>query len=151
MKTLLLDPPLVTPQVFWLASIGQVRLGTNLHSEWCIGVGEWNTVLSKPEDMMPLLPLLEMDRLKFYGHLYKVAQDHAELAGIVQSFPEALLLRFSFESSVSDYWPMKAIDWIKATGKVTPDVRESLSAMLNKSWVPQRLRQRVEMLVKHSE
>ncbi|MGA4240007.1 hypothetical protein ACI2TX_24825 [Ralstonia nicotianae] len=151
MKMLLIDPPLMAPKVVWLASIGQVRLGAHLHSEWCIGVGERNTVLSKPEDMMPLLPLLEMDRVRFYGHLYKVAQDHAELAGIVQSFPEALLLRFSFESSVSDYWPMKAIDWIKAAGKITPDVRESLSTMLNKSWVPQRLRQRVEMLVKNSE
>lgn len=114
-------------------------------------MGERTIPLSKPEDMMPLLPLLELNRRQFYEHLHRVAEDHAELLGGAQSFPETLLLRFAFESSVSDYWPMKAIEWLEDVHKIEPDVRESLRVMLSKTWVTQRLMQHVAVLIKRSE
>ncbi|MHA6884530.1 hypothetical protein [Ralstonia pseudosolanacearum] len=150
MRALLLVPSSATFPV-WVAQIGQMTLGANLQGGWCIGMGERTILLSKPEDMMPLLPLLELNRERFYEHLHRVAEDHAELLGVMQSFPETLLLRFAFESSVSDYWPMKAIEWIETVHKIEPDVRESLRAMLSKTWVTQRLRQYVAVLIKRSE
>ncbi|WP_459204090.1 hypothetical protein ACQVRV_20925 (plasmid) [Ralstonia pseudosolanacearum] len=150
MRALLLVPPVATLPV-WVAQIGQRRLGANLQGGWCIGVGELTIPLSKPEDMMPLLPLLELNREKFYEHLHRVAEDHVEILGGAQSFPETLLLRFAFESSVSEYWPMKAIEWLEGVHKIEPDVRESLRLMLSKTLVTQRLRQRVAVLIKRSE
>lgn len=147
MRTQLLFPPLATLPVVWLALIGQVRLGFHVQDGWCIDVGGHATVLSKADDMMPLLPLLEVGRVQFYEHLHNVGQNCIELAGIVQSFPVALLLKFSFESSVSDYWPMKAMDWLEVSGRIAPDICESLRAMLSKSWATQRLRHRAAAII----
>ncbi|WP_081026152.1 hypothetical protein [Ralstonia solanacearum] len=147
MRTQLLFPPLATLPVVWLTAIGQVRLGFHVQDGWCIDVGGHATVLSKADDMMPLLPLLEVGRVQFCEHLHNVGKNRIELAGIVQSFPDALLLKFAFESSVSDYWPMKAMDWLEASGKIAPDIRESLRAMLKKNWTTQRLRHRAEEII----
>lgn len=110
-------------------------------------MGGQTIVLSNTDDMMPLLPLLEVGRVQFYEHLHNVGQNCIEIAGIVQSFPDALLLKFAFESSVSNYWPMKAMDWLETSGKIAPDIRESLRAMLKKSWTTQRLRHRAEEML----
>lgn len=148
MRTQLLFPPLAELPVVWLATIGRVRLGIHLPDGWCIDVGGKIVVLSNADDMMPLLPLLEVGRVQFYEHLLNVGQNRIELAGIVQSFPDALLLKFAFESSVSDYWPMKAMDWLDVSGRIDPDICESMRAMLRKSWATQRLRHRAEAIIK---
>ncbi|MCL9845573.1 hypothetical protein [Ralstonia solanacearum] len=148
MRTQLLFPPLATLPVVWLAVIGQVRLVFHVQDGWCIEVGGHATVLSKADDTMPLLPLLEVDRVQFYEHLHNVGKNSIEFAGIVQSFPGVLLLKFALESSVSDYWPMKAMGWLEVSGRIAPDIRESLRVMLSKSWATQRLRHRVEAIIK---
>ncbi|WP_080727883.1 hypothetical protein [Ralstonia solanacearum] len=148
MRTQLLFPPLATLPVVWLALIGQVRLGFHVQDGWCIDVGGHATVLSKADDMMPLLPLLEIGRVRFYDYLNNVGENRIELAGIVRSFPDALLVKFAFESSVSDYWPMKAMDWLDVSGRITTEICESMRAMLRKSWATQRLRHRAEAIIK---
>ncbi|WP_206957403.1 hypothetical protein [Trinickia acidisoli] len=105
-------------------------------------------MLSKQEDVMPLLPLLEMGRVQFYEYLHRLAQTRTELAEAPQSFPAILLLKFAFESSVSDYWPLKALDWLDAGATVDSEIGESLRTLLSRPWVTQRLRQRAERAVK---
>lgn len=148
MKAKLLFPPFFEPPTAWLVSIGNIRLGVHLLDGWCIEVRGQARVLSRSDDMMHLLPLLEMGRVQFYEYLYRVAQGRSELKEIPSSFPAILLLRFALESSVSDYWPLKALDWIEAETTVDSKIREDLRTLLSKPWVSQRLKQRVERALK---
>src|SRR5438445_6979561 len=112
MKTQMIFPPRVELQNTWLVNIGQIELGVGPTGEWCFRVGQRMVTISKPDDTMPLLPLLETGRAVFYDHVSRGVQVRPELAEAVRSFPEVLLLKFAFESSVSDYWPLKAMDWL---------------------------------------
>ncbi|WP_080409828.1 hypothetical protein [Burkholderia ubonensis] len=151
MKAQLLFPPLIDASVLWLASIGQVTLGVHLQKGWCLHLGAKTIFLSSPADMMPLLPLLEVGRVQFFDHLTRVGQWRSEYASAIPAFPEILLLRFAFESSVSEYWPSKAIDWLDGEPMLARELRESLRALLSQGWLPQRLRQRAQVVLKHSE
>ncbi|KVD40577.1 hypothetical protein WS61_20465 [Burkholderia sp. ABCPW 11] len=54
------------------------------------------------------------------------------------------MLRFAFESSFSEYWPLKALDWIDGEQAIDPKVRESLRRMSEQRWVTQKLKQIVK-------
>lgn len=142
-----IPPPFELPMV-WLVDIGNIRLGVHQQDGWCIDIEGRTKVLSKQEDVMPLLPLLEIGRVQFYEHLRRVAQTRIELADALQSFPAILLLKFALESSVSDYWPLKALDWIDAETTVDREIGESLQTLLSRPWVTQRLKQRAERVMK---
>lgn len=103
--------------------------------------------ISKPDDTMPLLPLLEIGRAVFYDHMSRAVQVCPELADATRSFPEMLLLKFAFESSVSDYWPLKAMDWLDLNVALVSELRGTLRTLLLQSWATQRLRQRVDTVV----
>lgn len=150
MRAKLLIPPSFEFPIVWLADIGKVRLGVHLQDGWCIDMAGRRRVLSEVNDVMPLLPLLEMSRAQFYGHLRHLAQTTAELAEAYQSFPDILLLRFAFESSVSDYWPHKALDWLDAGTTLDWQIGESLRTLLSRPWVTQRLKQRAETALKRA-
>jgi len=150
MNITLLDPPIFELPFTWLASIGNLRLGIRQRDEWCTDIRGKTTILSNPADMMPLLPLLEIGKTAFYEHLSHVEQTYADLSNASQSFPAVFLLRFAFESSVSDYWPLKAIDWLDADGTIEPTLRESLRDMLSKPWLTQHLKHRVERVTKRT-
>ena len=98
--------------------------------------------------MMPLLPLLELDRGQFYEYLHRIVQNRFDLKEIILSFPETLLLEFAFESSVSEYWPLKALDWLASEATVDSRIYVGLKALLYKPWATQRLKQRIGKIVK---
>jgi hypothetical protein len=133
----------------WLASIGSVRLGVHLQDGWCLNMRGQTRLLSKSEDMMPLLPLLEIGREQFYAHLYRVAQAVPELKEVSLSFPSILLLIFAFESSASDYWPLKALDWFDNEVSIDSKSHESLQFLLSQPKITQRLKQRVEKSIRY--
>ncbi len=147
MKTQMIFPPRVEHQNTWLVNMGQIELGVGPRGEWCFRVGQRMQTISKPDDTMPLLPLLETGRAAFYAHVCRSVQDSPELAEAACSFPEALLLKFAFESSVSDYWPLKAMDWLDLNSDLVSELRGALRALLSQGWVTQRLRQRVNSVV----
>jgi hypothetical protein len=147
MKTQMVFPPRVELQNTWLVNIGQIELGVGSRGQWCFRVGQRMETISKPDDTMPLLPLLETGRAAFYAHVSSSVQDRPELAEAARSFPEVLLLRFAFESSVSDYWPLKAMDWLDLNLDLVSELRGALRALLSQGWVTQRLRQRVNSVV----
>lgn len=144
MRVKLLIPPSFELPILWLAGIGIIRLGVHLRDGWCIDVEGRTKALSQQEDAMPLLPLLEIGRATFYEYLHRVAEIRNELADAIQSFPATFLLKFAFESSVSEYWPLKALDWVNAEAAVDPEIGESLQKLLSRPWVTQRLKQRAE-------
>lgn len=148
MRAKLLIPPFFELPLVWLADIGKVRLGVHVQDGWCIDIAGRTRALSESEDVMPLLPLLEISRAQFYDYLRHLAQTTTELAEAAQSFPDILLLRFAFESSVSDYWPHKALDWLDTDTALDPQIGESLRTLLSRQWVTQRLRQRAEKALK---
>ena len=150
MRATFLIPPLFEPPIAWVANLGNVRLGVHLQGEWCVEIGGRTRVLSRPDDTMPLLPLLEMSRTEFYECLHRIAQTTVELVDVPTSFPSDLLLRFALDSSVSEYWPLMALDWIDAETTVGSQIRESLQSLLSKPWLTQRLKQRAEMVVKRN-
>ncbi|WP_081488760.1 hypothetical protein [Cupriavidus basilensis] len=147
MKTQMIFPPLVELQNTWLVNIGQIKLGVGPTGEWCFRVGQRMVTISKPDDTMPLLPLLEIGRTEFYDHVRRGVQVRPELAEAVRSFPEVLLLKFAFESSVSDYWPLKAMDWLDLNSDLVSELRGELRTLQSQGWVAQRLRQRVDAAV----
>lgn len=147
MKTRMIFPPRVEHQNIWLVSIGRIELGVGLRGEWCFRVGQRLVTISKPDDTMPLLPLLETGRTAFYDHVSRAVQVRPELAEAARSFPEVLLLEFAFESSVSDYWPLKAMDWLDLNSVLVSELRGTLRTLLSRGWATQRLRQRVDTVV----
>jgi hypothetical protein len=150
MRAKLFIPPSFELPNVWLAGIGKVRLGVHLKDGWCIDIAGRTRALSEPEDVMPLLPLLEMSRAQFYEHVRHLAHTTPELAKATQSFPDVLLLRFAFESSVSDYWPHKALDWLDTDTALDPQIGDSLRALLGRPWATERLKQRAEQALKRA-
>lgn len=150
MNVQLLLPPQTESSAIWLANIGQVKLGVDFQNGWRLFAGGHTTGIVNPADTMPLLPLLETGRGRFYQHLQDVAQVQSSIASILLSFPEGLLVRFALESSVSDYWPLKALDWLDVQPTLYVEVSGSLTSLLDCAWATQRLRQRVVATVRRA-
>ncbi|AJC21060.1 hypothetical protein [Pandoraea pulmonicola] len=148
MKVELLFPPLEEDSIFWFVKIGKLKIGIINKNVWCLGLGD---VVRSPldfEDMMPLLPLLEVSRRGFIEYFERVGRLRPEIAGMIQTFPETLLLKFACEKSVSDYWPSRAIEWINAEPILAEKLSKSLFDLLKQGWLPQRLRQQVSEVVR---
>ncbi len=95
-----------------------------------------------------MLPLLELSRSIFYCHLEKVAQAVPDLPGT--AFPEMLLIKCAFETSVSDYWPQKAMDWLDAGANIPEELQHSLRVLTKQRWASQRLRHRAMSILRKS-
>lgn len=146
MNAELLFPPQIDHASCWLLAINKVRIGIHPQEHWCIDVAGKMMSLKSTDDMMPLLPILDVGRRPFFEHLDRVAKWCPELEAWVNAFPEELLLKFALERSVSDYWPSKALDWACAEPALKATLRESLKVVLTQRWLSQRFRQRVELV-----
>ncbi|WP_175818884.1 hypothetical protein [Burkholderia sp. BCC0419] len=144
MKVELLFPPILENSSVWIVRVGNVQLGINFGHRWCINTGGEGRLIQTPNDMMPMLPLLEIGRGDFYEHLLHIESSWGKLLELTESFPESLLLRFAFDSSFSDYWPIKALDWLDNESSIDSEVMESLRRISGQRWVSQNLRQRVK-------
>lgn len=133
--------PSDSESILWLIAVGQVKLGIDATCGWCLQLGSRVVMLKTRDDMVPLLPLLEMGRAQFFAHIVNVMKQHPKY--IVFVFPEVFLLQCAFETSVSDYWPNKAIDWLDADSSILEELRESLLSLMHQRWVGQRLKQRI--------
>jgi len=138
--------PSFSESILWLIAIGQIKLGIDATSGWCFQLGTRVIMLKTRDDMIPLLPLLEMGKTKFFAHLVNISEQYPKYAVFV--FPEELLLKCAFETSVSDYWPNKAIDWLESDSGVSEELRESLKLIMHQRWVGQRLKQRIARRLK---
>lgn len=135
----------------WFVEIGQAKLGLSIQSEWALRLRDETRVIVEPQDMIFLLPLLEMGRQSIYSHLQVIANDTPDIAPRVMSFPETLLLRCAFETSVSDYWPLKGIEWLDSCPNLVSQLEDVLCDLQTRSWATQILKQKVKSTLKRRQ
>lgn len=129
----------------WIVEKDGVRLGLSHESGWVLRIRDQTRSIIEPQDLMFVLPLLEAGRPTIYSHLHAIAQEHPDIGLRVLEFPEILLLRCAFETSVSDYWPLKAIEWLDSHPSMISKLRGELDDLLQHSWATQRLKHKVKL------
>ncbi|MBB4223936.1 hypothetical protein [Variovorax guangxiensis] len=132
----------------WIMEIGQIKFGPAPQSGWHIQLRGNMRAIENPNDMIPLLPILEMDRDLIYSHLESVSKNSPKISSRVMEFPETLLLQCAFETSVSDYWPLKGLKWLKSAPNLSRHFEEILSALQKRSWATQALKQEIKSIQK---
>jgi hypothetical protein len=136
--------------IVWLVEIGQVKLGISTDSDWKIALRGEVRLLSDPKDIAMLLPLLEVGRQKFYEQLAEVSKCQPDLH-VLTSFPETMLLKCALELSVSDYWPLKGLEWLESTPQLIDSFKETLSELQKRSWATQPLKHKIRFVLKRGK
>jgi hypothetical protein len=135
----------------WIFSNNGIKLGISSQCEWVIYLRNAVYFLKKPEDMIFLLPILEMGRVEFYTHVEYVLHNNLKLIASANFFPESLLLHCSFELSSSDYWPLKGLDWLEAMPNPFDNFEVVLCDLHNRTGSSQMLKQRILRFFKKSQ
>lgn len=97
----------------WVVNVGRVHVGVDSAGTWFIDLNQNVHTVKLPRDTMPLLPILELDRDNFFDDLKRIANEFPDFENQVASFPENLLIELALDTSVSEYWPSKALNWIE--------------------------------------
>lgn len=144
---------LCTPQKdasgIWIAKIGAMKLGLSPQSEWSLQLKEKTHALATPQDMVFALPLLEAGRPAIYLHLQAAAGEMPEIGVQLMAFPEALLLQCAFEEAVSDYWPIKGIEWLDSCPSLADRFADMLRDLQKRPWATQTLKQKIRSMLKN--
>lgn len=137
--------------VIWLVELGQVRMGLCPNSGWKIIRGEEIKTISEPNDIVMMLPLLEVGRQKIYEHLAEVGKIWKDVDA-VGTFPETMLLKCAFECSVSDYWPIEGLKWLETSPKqLKTSFEDDLVNLQKHSWATQSLKQKIKRILKRNK
>jgi hypothetical protein len=132
----------------WIVRVGRAKLGLSPQFEWSLQLREETHAMATPEDMTFLLPLLEIGRSSMYSHLQAISNEMPDLGPQLMAFPETLLLRCAFETSVSDYWPLKGIEWLDSSPGLVDQLGDVLSDLQKRSWATPILKQKVKSTLK---
>ncbi|WP_156876276.1 hypothetical protein [Rhodoferax antarcticus] len=135
----------------WIVNVGRTKLGLSLQSGWSLQLRGETRVIATPNDMIFVLPLLEMGRQSIYAHLQVISKEVPDIGLRVMAFPETLLLRCAFETSVSDYWPLKGIEWLDASPNLVSQLGGVLRDLQKRSWATQILKQKIKSTLKKSQ
>lgn len=135
----------------WILEIGQVKLGLSLQSGWSVRLRDETRAIVEPQDMTLLLPLLEMGRQSIYSHLQAISNEAPDIGPRVMAFPETLLLRCALETSVSEYWPLKGIEWLDSSPNLVGQLGDVLRDLQKRSWATQILKQKIKSALKKSQ
>ena len=141
--------PIVDRFYFWLLEIGQIKVGLHPAEGWLLSMGNRIVYLSDTESFMPLLPLLEIDREYFLESLHRASLVCVELNTLDFSLQERLLIRYALTSSVSEYWPNKALAWVRSQPEMVDDLRQDLEAAIKKPWASQSFKHQVRKVLKN--
>lgn len=128
----------------WILEIGRVTLGLSRELGWSLRIGKEVRAIEGTQDMTLLLPLLEIGRQPIYRHLQLVANENPDIGPEVMAFPETLLLRCAFETSVSAYWPIKGVEWLDFCPHLVDRVADLLRKLQKRSWASQILKQKIK-------
>lgn len=146
---------LIAPQTdksgIWIVEMDGVRLGLSHHSGWVVQIRDETRAIVEPQDLMFVLPLLETGRQTMYSHLQAISQDAPDIGLRVLEFPEILLLRCAFETSVSDYWPLKGIEWLDSFPSLVGQLGDVLRDLQKRSWATQILKQKIKSTLKKGQ
>jgi hypothetical protein len=135
----------------WIVEIDGIRLGLLPESGWALQTKDETRVIVEPQDMIFALPLLELGRQMIYSHLLTISQDAPDISLRALDFPEVLLLRCAFEKSVSDYWPLKGIEWISSSPTLADKLGDNLRDLQKRSWATQVLKQKIKLILKKNQ
>lgn len=147
-----LSPSIVAPPFIWLAEIGvdKSRLGIHAQDGWCMRIRDELVFFHSEKSCMVLLPLLEIERSKFFNFLENLEENQRNSA--IENFPEHLLLLYAFKYEGSDYWAEKAFDWIGENKNILLRIKDDLEALVKTQKLSQRLTHKIAKLlisVKH--
>ncbi|MBY4917618.1 hypothetical protein [Burkholderia dolosa] len=148
MKAEFVPSPIVKENAIWVVSVGKVCVGVDSIGTWSIDLNGNVRAVKSPEDTMPLLPILELDRDNFVDGLKRIAREFPDFENQVASFPENLLIEFALDSSVSEYWPSKALNWIEGAPALISIFSPLMKSVIDRKWATQSIKQRIGRLIK---
>ena len=96
---------------------------------------------------MLLMPVLEIESKKFSDFLKEVEISAPDYSDVIRRFPKYLLLKHVFHTSVSGYWPERALAWLKDDADIQPLFENELEKFVNQKTMPQNARQTAKKIV----
>lgn len=132
----------------WIVKVGRTKLGLSPQAGWSLQLREETHSMATPQDMILVLPLLEIGRPSTYSHLQAISNETPDIGPQLMAFPEILLLRCTFETSVSDYWPLKGIEWLDSSPNLVGQLWDVLSDLQKRPWATQILKQKINSALK---
>ena len=135
--------------IIWLIDIKGLWLGVSSDRRWLTNYkGDIETIVDSI-DMIPLLPLLEIGRQKTFEQLSEISKDRRDV-DVVGTFPEAMLLKCTFEHSVSDYWPMQGLQWLESSPRsLISSLEDTLDELQKNRAATQPLRHKIKRILKN--
>ncbi|WCM88102.1 hypothetical protein [Acidovorax sp. NCPPB 3576] len=128
----------------WIFKIGALKIGVLNSDCWVVDI-KGQIEVASVKNIMGFLPLLELDRRVVSAHLEEVWAICTGLNSF-PTFPEDLLLRCALESSVSDYWPSKSLDWMSEG--ISENIRDILVRSSELPWANQKINHRIAKILK---
>ena len=115
---------------------------------WGCTTGDGPLWFKEPGNLMPLLPLLELES----NVVHELVSSGARNAGLPpaaeEDFPYSELIIYALNWE-TDYWPGEAIKWLEGGFSLNRDIAKVLVGLSHDQLKEQRLRHRARALSKH--
>ena len=149
MKITFLALPIEAPPYFWLIEMGSRKLGVHKQKGWCMQLTDGRLILLDSEDRcMPLGPILEIEERKLFDFLEGAAASNPNYSESIRRFPKEFLLKHIFHTSVTGYWPERALVWLAADKTLQPLFKDELEKFIQNKVMPQGARQKAKKIVR---
>lgn len=146
--TFLSPSPIVDPYC-WLVEMGSSRLGVHISNGWCMELSDGRLITFDSERWCtPLGPILDKDAKTFFDFLDSAAAAYPAYAESIHSFPTRLLIAYILQTSVTGYWPEKALEWLIFDKPIQPLLKDELEKFIEKKNMPQGARQKAKRILK---
>lgn len=148
MNFLQAPPRSASTEYCWLLAIDGRQLGVHLRDGWCMKLNEQMVYFDEEAKCVHLLPVLEQECASFAGQLQLAERTYPAFASSIRSLPKKMLFRHVFDTSVSGYWPEKALAWLADDTALQASLRQELEAFTQNKNMPQHLRQRAKGMLR---
>lgn len=142
----------ITPEFsahsFLFLQHSNVKFGTTTDGKWISTIKDQTNKITPPDNILSLLPILELDRDFVHEKILQIQSTNHRIPHIDTSFPELDILKAAIISSVSEYWPEKALNWIESDPNLASALRESVELLAQKEWAPQKLKHRCKKILR---
>jgi hypothetical protein len=144
-------PPCLQPPYCWLFIRDEQLIGVHKNNGWCTQLRFKELITFDAEEKFVLMMiLLELNPSEFAQHLSEACQSQPEYAHSIRKFPSTQLLKHVFHSSISDYWPQLALNWLNHQPHLLPLFYDELGHMAADKAMSQNLRHRARRMLRSS-